>query len=341
MRGWPRFSRAKPIRTQAAGSETQNYRHNPSNEAQQVSEDGENQSQPPVSLADKYGIKVLHDPPGGTAVVDIVFVHGLTGDREKTWTADTAHDPWVKSFLPTVILTARILSFGYDADILHFLKPAGQNSIGMHAADLVAHLAYQRDTTDSSNRPIIFVAHSLGGLVCEDALLSSKNSVEPHLQRILECARAIAFFGTPHAGSDLTRFALTLTNLAKLFIKKPNNDLLGVLERKSEVLARIQGEFHKMIRARKDTGKPDIKIHCYIEQVPIEGLEKLVVPPESAVLSAYSHSTIHSNHMNMTKFGSQGDSGFILVSGDLLRWVNDLVTLNGRTPGISPYRAYG
>ncbi|KAH6640317.1 hypothetical protein F5144DRAFT_599020 [Chaetomium tenue] len=40
-------------------------------------------------------IKPLCSPAG--AIVDIVFVHGRTGDREKTWTASDASEPWPKN----------------------------------------------------------------------------------------------------------------------------------------------------------------------------------------------------------------------------------------------------
>ncbi|KAK3937091.1 hypothetical protein QBC46DRAFT_344910 [Diplogelasinospora grovesii] len=59
------------------------------------------------------GIKLLYSPE--TAAADIVFVHGLTGDREITWTARGASEPWPKALLPAELPTARVLTFGYDA----------------------------------------------------------------------------------------------------------------------------------------------------------------------------------------------------------------------------------
>src|SRR5947208_4561939 len=44
------------------------------------------------------GVKVLHDCPDAT--VDICFIHGLTGDRESTWTAHGKPAPWPKTLLP-------------------------------------------------------------------------------------------------------------------------------------------------------------------------------------------------------------------------------------------------
>ena len=128
-----------------------------------------------------------------------------------------------------------------------------------------------------NDRPIIFVAHSLGGLVVEDVLLASKNSAEPHLQRVLECTRGIVFMGTPQCGSDLANWGSICGNMTNM-LKKTNLSLVDVLKPDSEVLARIQQEFHTMIRARLDAGRPQIKITCFYEDLPVRGVGEVSLP---------------------------------------------------------------
>ncbi|KAK4119854.1 hypothetical protein N657DRAFT_247289 [Parathielavia appendiculata] len=73
----------------------------------------------PTNKTFPSGIKLLHSPTSvPDTVVDIVFVHGLTGDREKTWTACYASEPWPKTLLPSELPTARVLTFGYDACVV-------------------------------------------------------------------------------------------------------------------------------------------------------------------------------------------------------------------------------
>ena len=77
---------------------------------------------------------------------------------------------WPKELLPKRIPRARILTFGYDADVYHFWsKPASDNTIKNHGDNLTASLVGLRHgNEETAARPIIFVAHSLGGLVCAE-----------------------------------------------------------------------------------------------------------------------------------------------------------------------------
>ncbi|KAJ4125602.1 hypothetical protein NW765_001376 [Fusarium oxysporum] len=62
------------------------------------------------------GVEVLHDCHDAT--IDICFVHGLTGNRDSTWTAKGQSKPWPKVFLPLKLTSTRILTYGYDAYII-------------------------------------------------------------------------------------------------------------------------------------------------------------------------------------------------------------------------------
>jgi len=60
------------------------------------------------------------------------------------------------------------MTYGADFSYAHWLKPAGQNTVREHAMNVVTDLALKRYKTGTLDRPIIFVAYSLGGLVCEN-----------------------------------------------------------------------------------------------------------------------------------------------------------------------------
>ncbi|KAK4233072.1 hypothetical protein C8A03DRAFT_39245 [Achaetomium macrosporum] len=285
---------------------------------------------PPVAASSSTktvpsGIKPLCSPAG--AIVDIVFVHGLTGDREKTWTARDASEPWPKTLLPSELPTARVLTFGYDAYVADWQGVVSQNRIANHAWNLLTSLASYRERDDTNERPIMFVCHSLGGLVCEDALLTSRLQTEPYLHNVHRLTRGIAFLGTPHHGSGLARWAELLSRSIGI-IKQTNTQIVEVLKRDSEVLARIQDGFHTMVLARARGGQP-IKISCFFEELPLPGIGQ-VVPQDSAILPGYVPIGIRRNHMDMTKFASVDDPGFLAVCGELRQWIKQLG--KGATP---------
>ena len=73
----------------------------------------------PIGEGQNYGVQVLYDS-GTEASIDIVFVHGLTGDVYNTWLHKNTRVYWPSQLLRQDIPDARILSFGYNIDIVNF-----------------------------------------------------------------------------------------------------------------------------------------------------------------------------------------------------------------------------
>ncbi|KAK7967603.1 uncharacterized protein PG986_001880 [Apiospora aurea] len=114
---------------------------------------------------------------------NVIFVHGLTGDREKTWTAYNESEPWPQTLLPSRLSTARVSTFGYDASVADWKGMVSQSRIANHAGNLLSSLAAYWDDDDTNERLIVSICHSLGGLVCEDALVTAKQRPDAHHQR--------------------------------------------------------------------------------------------------------------------------------------------------------------
>ncbi|KAM5377525.1 hypothetical protein ACJZ2D_004894 [Fusarium nematophilum] len=264
----------------------------------------------------------------------IVFVHGLTGNRETTWTDSSSRVFWPAQFLKNDVPKTRIATFGYGADVVHLWTMASQNRIRNHALNLVNALVQLRERTVTETRPILFVTHSLGGLVFEDAMLASRNSAEAHLQRISASTYGVCFLGTPHCGSILANWATILGNMTNI-VKKPNTSILQVLRTESEVLARIQTDFHNMVRSRQDPGQPALRITCFYEELPVRNVGE-IVQKHHAILPAYNSKGIHDNHMGMTKFSTVQDQGYLDISTEIWRWVREIQQSLASTPSPAP-----
>lgn len=52
-------------------------------------------------------------------IADVVFVHGLRGDSRNAWFHEKSQVYWATVFLRDDINNARVLSFGYDTDIIN------------------------------------------------------------------------------------------------------------------------------------------------------------------------------------------------------------------------------
>jgi pimeloyl-ACP methyl ester carboxylesterase len=222
-----------------------------------------------ISRGDNYGIQILFEPrEQSKAVIDIVFVHGLTGNAYTTWLHRLTGEHWPSRWLKEKIPDARIISFGYDADVANWWRQTSTNRITNHADDMVGGLVRLRENTATEDRKIIFVVHSLGGLVTETALSSSRYSPFEHIQQIERNTVGIVFLGTPHLGADAAKWATFASRMLSA-VRQTNVNIVEVLKPDSEMLENIQKNFHSVLRQRIDTQQP-IEITCFFEQLPVK-----------------------------------------------------------------------
>ncbi|KPM42214.1 hypothetical protein AK830_g4366 [Neonectria ditissima] len=286
-----------------------------------VEEDTQSQVRTAASTPwNEDGIKLLHGCP--EAQVDVIFVHGLSGNRDSTWTGCGRQTPWPTTLLPSKIKRARILTYGYDAYSIRS-PMASKNRLTDHAANLLTDIAAERQQSGISHRPFIFVAHSLGGLVCKEAILLSRNNPELHLREVFEYTKGIAFMSTPHRGSWIADWAKIPVSVLGL-MKSTNTSLLAILSTDDQFLESVQLRFWAMIRELRESGR-HIEVTCFFEELPMPRFGK-IVSKESATLEGYTSISIHADHRNMVKFSSEDETGFKRLVGELSRWKSQIET---------------
>jgi hypothetical protein len=101
--------------------------------------------------------------------------------------------------------------------------------------------------------------------------LVARGAAQQHLKDILESTVAIAFMGTPHAGSPKADWATPLTRLSNV-LRKTNSEIVQVLKPGSEMLANLQQEFHTMLDNRSKNHKKTMEIFCFYEELPVVGV---------------------------------------------------------------------
>lgn len=166
------------------------------------------------------------------------------GDRE--------HVYWPKHLLPRTLPTARVLVYGYDTNVRHSLgSPLSKSTVYDIASDFLGSLEAERRSQPS--RPIVFVAHSLGGIVVKEALRRSYGfeSHHKHLRQIYESTAAIMFFGTPHGGADPRGLLMHITErVARAVGFTVNEQIVDTLLPTSERLKELRDEFGPMARQK-------------------------------------------------------------------------------------------
>jgi pimeloyl-ACP methyl ester carboxylesterase len=99
--------------------------------------------------------------------LSIVFIHGLNGEAFSTWQSDKML--WPKHLIPKDFPHARVFSIGYEAPVRSFPDPLFADTI---AENLLGTMTKARHAEQVPYRPIIWVAHSLGGLLLKAVYMS-------------------------------------------------------------------------------------------------------------------------------------------------------------------------
>ncbi|CCT63534.1 uncharacterized protein FFUJ_05326 [Fusarium fujikuroi IMI 58289] len=213
---------------------------------------------------------------------------------------------------------------GADVDICFVYvskSVASSNRLIDHAINLLTDLTNDRRYRNASGRPLIFVVYSLGGLICKEAILLSRNNPNRSCQDFFIHIKGVVFIGMPHKGLWIADWS-GIPARALGVVKSTNRSLLEVLETNNQYLESIYVRFLSMMREQCEAGR-QLEVVCFFEELPLSTVGKVVLK-ELATFEGYDLITIHANHADMVKFGSTEETGFKRVVGELTAWKSDL-----------------
>lgn len=176
---------------------------------------------------DEEGVHSIANTDNPQRVADIVFVHGLQGSAHSTWTYGTqgAEDYffWPEE-LGVKFQQCGIWTVGYSAGVTEFGSP------GMLIAKRALNLVSQFGLKGIGERPVIFICHSMGGLIIKELVVSGALPSDQKHSSLVKNTRGILFCGTPHRGSALATLG-TLFGVAQKHVKqmKSNEESLNLV----------------------------------------------------------------------------------------------------------------
>ncbi|OBT39306.1 hypothetical protein VE00_10073 [Pseudogymnoascus sp. WSF 3629] len=251
------------------------------------------------------GLNTLYVPSSIPANVDLIFVHGLGGGSRKTWTKP--NDPstyWPKEWLPNDedMEDVRIHSFGYDSNW------GKKSNLGIHdfANALLSSILHCPSIPQDTKAPIVFVGHSMGGLVIKRAYLlaRAKNEFATLVSRI----QGILFLATPHRGADCAQLLSKVLNLVG-----GKRGYVNDLNRDSTALHSINDEFPDCCQ--------DLILYSFYETIATSfAVTKSVIVGRDLATMGYTNehrALIHANHRGICKYDSQTDPSYLTVRNAL------------------------
>jgi hypothetical protein len=195
--------------------------------------------------------------------------------------------------------------------------------IHQHAQTLLTNLTLERKSEEVSDHPIIFVAHSLGGILVKKALEMSeqyRGKSADDLRSIFVSTYGLMFLGTPHNGADPAKWGLILQGMVSALVPKKFMDteapLVKTLQKNNETLHNINLDFLEIVRRFKV---------CMVHEAvktDLHGTRGFIVDKDSAapLLPDVVYFGIEATHSGMCKFATKNSPGYLAVSTTVKSW---------------------
>ncbi|KAF1319069.1 hypothetical protein FI667_g13323, partial [Globisporangium splendens] len=243
--------------------------------------------------------------------VDVVLIHGLLGCPYETWMCgDDETTMWAQQWLLPDLqrdgTNPRVLSIGYDAQLLS--SDSAWRTMGFESTSHEIRNKLNAARVGTGDRPVIFVTHSLGGVLLKQVLHDSM--VEPSREEssLVDNVNGVLFYGVPHHGSPVAQTIQAF---------RPRS--LGINQH--PVTEHLHGTPHsKMLNdwcasLFEEKGIPALSIGESVPcRLPVIGVEALVVPPSSANPGFGDFVTVpDATHMSVCKPSAQSDLRYTLA----------------------------
>ena len=244
-------------------------------------------------------------------IADVIFVHGLTGDPHKTWTTSNPADFW-PLWLQAEFPNLSLYTLGYPASL--FAKWArSEMDLFERAANTLEVLAGRGIGT----RPLVFVAHSLGGILVKILLRKAHEAGDEDWQRVSTATRLVIFLSTPHTGSSLANV------LALLPRSSPH---VAILADKTGFLNDLNGHYRSLTNSL-----PDLSTVVYYEKHTTRGVAVVSRASADPGITNVQPVPIDKSHIDICKPSDTLDTVYLGVRRHLQRLLTSLADAASNT----------
>jgi pimeloyl-ACP methyl ester carboxylesterase len=224
--------------------------------------------------------------------VAIVFVHGIFGDAIDTWKHSNGSTLFnLINTVPGIAGQADMLAFGFPS----FMFKSGSFDIREAANRLHLRLDFHGVLSYSK---IVFVAHSMGGLVVLRELLTHAD--------MRERVPVLVFFATPQEGAQITLIAQHILPNSALTQMKPADH--------NQLLQTISDEWNTIPSEKRP------RVRCAYEKLPTHGV--MIVPWASATrFCEQAPPPIAADHIGIVKADSASHDSVAVLATALKEYV--------------------
>ncbi|MEX1041760.1 MAG: alpha/beta hydrolase [Pirellulaceae bacterium] len=188
---------------------------------------------------------------------DVVFIHGLGADAQTNWGTPDAEYYWPTS-VHDQFGDAGVWLLDYDA------YRSEWDGRAMSISDRAENLLDQMHLNGLGDRPIVFVCHSLGGVIAIQMMEKGATLSRREFREIFSQTKGIAFLSSPLSGSDHASY------LNKISAVHRSTPLIEDLRRDSSVLRRLMTWF------KDNSQRNEIAVLALVEKKPTSGLGIIV-----------------------------------------------------------------
>lgn len=263
-------------------------------------------------MPEEVSFRIIHNP--AQAVLDVIFVHGLTGDPQKTWASKAGYWPdWMAKDHPDI----RVCTFGYPASKLK--KWINKELDIFELAKLATEFLCGNGVGE---RPVVFVAHSLGGIITKLLLNHCHGSSDEQAAALAARTLRVMFLATPHS-------APPLPGIVKKELPGWSSPHITALSGETTVLENIREAYGKYVASNKH-----LRNVAYYEAQKLSGVVQ-VVPMQCANpgISGTDPIPIEADHINICKPQSRESAIYTSVN----RHIEQAKKLAVKTPDLSDH----